>query len=160
MDWLATILTSPNALLVICGVIVLLVLVAHFSKKGLFSLNLKGIKVGAADKERTLFRQQMEFIKARTDIMVVNLIDLFDDADEWRIRYICKLIEDVWQMAIVYNHITNDQFYTESKFEKIWAIVLSETTEHRFKDEKFKGIVRKECEDIINHLVEIKKYFS
>lgn len=160
MDWLASILTSPNSWITILGLIILVCLLAHFSKKGLIAYKGKGLSVGTADNERTIVRQQIEYTKTAIEIMTNQLISTFKSADEWRVRYICELIYDVYIEAISFNHITKDSFYIETKADKIWAIIQRETVTTNFKNDEFKRAVYDECKKVIEKLVDIKEYYS
>lgn len=160
MESVATILTSPNAVYVISGIIIIICLLAYFGKKGLISFRGKGLSVGAVDAERTIVRQQIEYCKTATEIMTNKLIKDNPKTDEWRIKYICELVYDVYIEAISYNHITKDTFYVDNKFDKIWAIVLRETVTDAFQNEEFKQFIYKECKAVIEKLVDIKEYYN
>ena len=156
----ATILTSPNALLCIGGVIAIIILIAYISKQGLLSFKGKGLTVGRDSIERTVIRQQIEFVRIHTEIMSNQLIHSSKNADEWRIRYLSELIEDVWIDAISFNHITKDTFYIENKFNKVWSIIIKETSTEQFQNDDFKKVIFDTCKEVIEKLVDIKDYYG
>ena len=92
--------------------------------------------------------------------MTNYIISSYKGADEWRIKYICELVYDIWIEAISYNHITKDSFYIQNKFEKVWSVILKETVTERFSSEEFKKIVFEECKKVVERLVDIKEYYS
>lgn len=160
MDWLTTLLTSDNFWKAALSTSALVILLGVLAKKGLIAYKGKGLSVGSADSERTIVRQQIEYTKTAVEIMTNQLITAFESADEWRVRYICELIYDVYIEAISFNHITKDSFYIETKADKIWAIIQRETVTENFKNDEFKRTVYNECKKVIEKLVDIKEYYS
>ena len=157
---LFTFLASDNFLKAVLGIAALVVLFSVLVKKRLISFKGKGLKIGSAENERIIVRQQIEFCKTQTETMANYIISSYKDADEWRIKYICELVYDIWIEAISYNHITKDSFYIQNKFEKVWAIILKETFIEAFSSEEFKKIVFDECKKVVERLVDIKEYYS
>ena len=153
-------LASDNFLKAVLGIAALIVLFSVLVKKRLISFKGKGLNIGSAENERTIVRQQIEFCKTQTETMANKLIDSYKDADEWRIKYICELVYDIWIEAISYNHITKDSFYIQNKFEKVWATILKETFTEAFSSEEFKKVVFDECKKVVERLVDIKEYYS
>lgn len=154
------ILTDGNFLKSVVGIGMLVALLAFLAKKGIISFKGKGLKIGSAENERVIVRQQIEFCKTQTETMANYIISSYKDADEWRIKYICELVYDIWIEAISYNHITKDSFYIQNKFEKVWAVILKETFTEIFSSEEFKKIVFDECKKVVERLVDIKEYYS
>lgn len=154
------VLTSDNFWKSVIGVGALIILFAVLAKEGLISFKGHGLSVGTAESERTIVRQQIEYVRTQTEIMANQLINASSDADEWRIRYICELVEDIWIDTISYNHISKDSFYIQNKFDKVWAIVLREAATEQFRDEKFKNHIMNACKEVIDRLVDIKEYYS
>lgn len=157
---LFTFLASDNFLKAVLGIAALVVLFSVLVKNRLISFKGKGFNIGSAENERIIVRQQIEFCKTQTETMANKLVDSYKDADEWRIRYICELVYDIWIEAISYNHITKDSFYIQNKFEKVWAVILKETFIEAFSSEEFKKIVFDECKKVVERLVDIKEYYS
>lgn len=160
MDWLTTLLTSDNFWKAALSIGALVILLGVLAKKGLIAYKGKGLSVGHESIERTIIRQQIEYVRTQAEIMSNQLITTFDSADEWRIRYICELIEDVWIDAISFNHLTRDSFYIENKFDKVWAIILRETVTEQFRNDKFKERIMTICKEVVDKLVSIKEYYS
>lgn len=160
MDSLFAYLSSENFWKSVIGIGALIILFAVLVKKRLISFKGHGLSVGTAESERTIVRQQIEFCKTQTETMSNKLIEQHKEADEWRIKYICELIYDIWIEAISYNHITKDLFYIQNKFEKVWAIILKESFNEAFSSEEFKKVVFEECKKVIERLVDIKDYYS
>lgn len=154
------ILTDGNFLKSVVGIGMLVALLAFLAKKGIISFKGKGLRIGSAENERVIVRQQIEFCKTQTETMANYIISSYKGTDEWRIKYICELVYDIWIEAISYNHITKDSFYIQNKFEKVWAVILKETFTERFSSEEFKKIVFEECKKVVERLVDIKDYYS
>lgn len=153
-------LTSDNFWKSVIGIGALVILFAILVKKGLISFKGHGLSVGTAESERTIVRQQIEFCKTQAETMANQLIDSYKDADKCRIKYICELVYDIWIEAISYNHITKDPFYIQNRFEKVWAVILKETSTESFSNDAFKKVVFEECKKVIERLVDIKDYYS
>ena len=154
------VLTSDNFWKSVIGIGALIILFAVLVKKQLISFKGHGLSVGTAESERAIVRQQIEYVRTQAEIMSNQLINTFGDADEWRIRYICELIEDVWIDAISFNHLTRDSFYVENKFDKVWSIILRETVTEQFRNDKFKERIMNVCKEVVDKLVSIKEYYS
>lgn len=160
-SWIGNIFANPiSTSILIVGILAIIVVLAILAKKGIISFKSKGFSIGSAESERTIVRQQIEYCETAVALMTDKLIATFKDADEWRIRYICELIYDVWISAVSFNHITKDKFYIESKAMKVWAIIQRETSTDPFKSEDFRKMVYDECSKVINQLVDIKEYYS
>lgn len=160
MEWLATILTSSNAILVIGGLILLILVVAFLSKKGLVSLNIKGIKVGSQDIERTIIRQQLAYVDAAV-IEMLSEIPKKATWNEWKSKCTAADVKDILQTTIAYNHISNNRSYVLVKKKAIWsAIQNNDMTDKYYKGEEFKQLVYNWVEKVVDDLLDIRKYYE
>ena len=156
MEWLTTLLISDNFWKAAVGIGALITLLATLAKKGLISFKGKGLSVGTADSERMIVRNQIEFCKVHTENLANMLLEHFYNVDEWRVRYACELVFDIWVEAISFNHITKDSFYEQNKFEKVWSVLQKES----FDDDTIKESIENECKKVVERLVDIKEYYS
>lgn len=147
MDWLANILTSQNAVVVILGVVAILIVLAFLVKKGIFSFNGKGLKVGIKDNERSIIRSQLEYMNTVVDGMVQYLP--MNDLDYYRTKYVLSKIKDSLEQIIIFNHIRSDDEYIQLKQEVIYALVRKLTDKDFFKTDEFK----KQCDDMTEKLI-------
>ena len=154
-----TILTSPNSIVVLGATLLLVIIVTILVKKGLISLDLKGVKVGIAENERKIMRYQMEYCS----LICTTFIDqqkLPQGIDAYHVKWVNELLYDEMIKWIAYNHISDDLFYITNKQEIIWAIIVAHTENAFFHSDELKKVVFDEVEDIIKHLVEIRKFYS
>lgn len=156
----STILTSPNSIVVLGAVLILVLLIIFLVKRGYISLDLKGVKVGIAENERKIMRYQMEYCSLICTTFMFQQPNLPTDADKYRIRWINELLYDEMIKWIAYNHISDDRFYVSNKQEIIWAIIVAHTDTAFFHSDGLKKAVCDEVENIIKHLVEIRKFYS
>lgn len=157
MDWLAKILTSDNAVILVILLIVLIVLISILAKKGIVAVNSKGVTVGGQEKERTIIRQQIEF----AETACVSFFDgyLPESSDEYRMRYIHEKLYDEIVKWISFNHITTDPTYVEIKQDIMWNII-QKYTKNITIPEGLQEKVNSKVKHIITKLVEIRKYYQ
>ena len=92
-ETISNILTSGNAVFILVTILLLVVVLAILGKKGLFSFDLKGIKMGSSENERTIIRQQSEWAKLYCDSMEPRLPHS-EGYDIWRSKYILECVYD------------------------------------------------------------------
>lgn len=160
MEWLSKILTSSNAIVSIIGLIALVIVLAMLAKKGLVSLNIKGIKVGTQDTERTIIRQQLAYVDAAV-VEVLSEIPKKSSWNEWKSRCTAADVKDILQTTIAYNHISDNRSYVLVKEKAIWsAIQKNEMEDKYYKSEEFKQLVYNWVEKTIEDLLDIRKFYE
>lgn len=161
MNWekIISLLTSPDAVFFLIFLIVLIVLLAFLSKKGILVLDIKGVKLGYTERERTIIRQQSEWAKLYCDGMEPKLPHP-EGYDIWKSRYILECVYDEIMTWITYNHISMNESYIEIKQNKLVFLVNSLTIKDEYHTEEFNDEVRKETKFIISKLVQIRELYS
>lgn len=160
MDWLATILTSPNAVKLSIVVLITIVVLAVIVKLGIFSFKDDKIRIGKyQDKERSIIRQQLEYANNICDAFT-NSKNLPKDSDKYRIKYICDEIYCEIVKWISFNHITTDETYIEIKQNIVWSIITSLTEQDFYQSEEFHKSVNESIHKLITKLVYIRTYYS
>lgn len=158
-SWLSDIFSNPIAsAILIIGILAIIITLGVLGKKGLLRVSIKGVSIGNGETERMICRQQIEYCKAAVDTFIEKVGYTTDN--RYRARYIAELALDVLIESICYNHITTDSFYINGKVEKIWALVMKYAITPDYKTEDFKDKVSNEVHHCIEHLVEIRKYYS
>ena len=163
MEWITGIVNSGNFIPGVFAVFVITVTLLVLAKKGYFSFNIKGLKLGSDENERRIIRLQIEYSKSELDTYFEALIKShknFEWFQEWKCRTSKELVYDVIIEAIALNHITTDEFYIKGKMIKIWAELSKLSLSEEFSNDAFKEICYKEVEKIIKNLVAIRKYYS
>ena len=163
MEWLASVLTSSNAIPIIIIVVLLVVIIAILAKKGIVSFKGKGLTVGNGnderDIERTIIRSQIQYVKSAVSDFYDDIPD-FPGRDEWRLKYICEKIISVFTDIISFNHISKEKIYTEMKQASIWAVIINNTAADIMTSDEFKDVVYAKTEEILDKLITIREYYK
>lgn len=161
MNWekIIEILTAPNSIFFLIFLLVVIIFLAVLGKKGILMFDIKGIKLGYSEQERTIIRQQSEWAKLYCDSMEPRLPHP-EGYDVWRSRYILECVYDEIMTWITYNHITMNESYIEIKQNKLVFLVNSLTIKDEYHTEEFNDVVRKETKFIISKLVQIRELYS
>ena len=163
MEWLASVLTSSNAIPIIIIVVLLVVIIAILAKKGIVSFKGKGLTVGNGneerDIERTIIRNQIQYVKSAVSDFYDDIPD-FPNRDEWRLKYICERIVSVFTNIISFNHISKEKIYVQMKQSEIWAVIINNTTASIMTSDEFKDTVYANVAKILDKLIEIREYYK
>ena len=163
MEWLASVLTSSNAIPIIIKVVLLVVIIAILAKKGIVSFKGKGLTVGNGnderDIERTIIRSQIQYVKSAVSDFYDDIPD-FPNRDEWRLRYICEKIVSVFTDIISFNHISKEKIYVQMKQASIWAVIINNTAASIMTSDEFKDTVYAKTAEILDKLIEIREYYK
>ena len=163
MEWLASVLTSSNAIPIIIIVVLLVVIIAILAKKGIVSFKGKGLTVGNGnderDIERTIIRSQIQYVKSAVSDFYDDIPN-FDGRDEWRLKYICERIISVFTNIISFNHISREKIYTEMKQSEIWAVIINNTASEIMTSDEFKNVVYAKTAEILDKLISIREYYK
>ena len=163
MEWLASVLTSSNAIPIIIIVVLLVIIIAVLAKKGIVSFKGKGLTVGNGnderDIERTIIRSQIQYVKSAVSDFYDDIPD-FPNRDEWRLKYICERIISVFTNIISFNHISREKIYTEMKQSEIWAVIINNTASEIMTSDEFKNVVYIKTAEILDKLISIREYYK
>ena len=163
MEWLASVLTSSNAIPIIIIVVLLVVIIAILAKKGIVSFKGKGLTVGNGnderDIERTIIRSQIQYVKSAVSDFYDDIPN-FEGRDEWRLKYICERIISVFTNIISFNHISREKIYTEMKQSEIWAVIINNTASEIMTSDEFKNVVYAKTAEILDKLISIREYYK
>ena len=163
MEWLASVLTSSNAIPIIIIVVLLVIIIAILAKKGIVSFKGKGLTVGNGnderDIERTIIRSQIQYVKSAVSDFYDDIPN-FEGRDEWRLKYICERIISVFTNIISFNHISREKIYTEMKQSEIWAVIINNTASEIMTSDEFKNVVYAKTAEILDKLISIREYYK
>lgn len=160
-ETIKAILTSQNATAILGFLIVLLVVISVLSRKGLLSINTKGLTLGADVQERDIIRQQVEW----THCYVAGLYSHIQPMTDNRYNgYYTKFILEVCYSEIVdwitFNHIKLDSDYIAIKQAKIKSIVYSYDIDPQFKTQRFERQIDAWVEEVIRKLASIRDVYN
>ena len=163
MEWLASVLTSSNAIPIIIIVVLLVVIIAILAKKGIVSFNAFGLKIDNGDDERdverAIIRSQIQYVSSAVSDFYDDIPD-FPERDEWRLKYICEKIISVFTNIISFNHISREKIYTEMKQSEIWAVIINNTASEIMTSDEFKNVVYAKTAEILDKLISIREYYK
>ena len=156
---LTAIFTSPSGIAFMVLLMIFVIVLLFFSKKGYFNISTKAVKIGQDVNTRTLISQQLDYIHS----YILSLIPFLQKhtKTEYKLRFILSEVEDVFQYAAVFNSMSLSNAYIESKQIKAYGTIIKylnkDTDDEYFFSEDFKKYVYDETRNIVTGLVEIKK---
>ncbi len=150
---------SSNAIIVIGFLVFILILGVALSKTGLLSIHTEAVSVGAADRERNIMRQQLEWARMHFQDMEQTM-DKPSLYNEWRGKYIAERVFDEYVEWIAFNHFSKSPAYIEIKQDKIIALVRSLTILDYFHSEEFENYMREDTKRSILQLIKIREVYK
>lgn len=152
------VLTSPSLIPLLIFILIVITVAIVLSKNGLLHITTKNVQMGAADNERDIIRQQIEWVSLHYKAMENNLVKP-EGYDKWRGRYITELVIDEFVSMIAFNHISKSQSYIEVKQEKILSVVMANVVRDEFKSDEFTNMLRDDVQHVIEKLVQIRELY-
>lgn len=153
------ILTSDNAIIVICFLGFMAFMAVLMIKKGIINIHTDAVSIGAADKERKIIRMQMEWVIQHLESLEAS-IEKSDKYNEWRGRYVVERMYDYYVDRITQNHITNATEYVEVLQANLMDIVDSLTVLPEYKTDEFKEMIKEDTKYVVSKLVQIRKVYK
>ena len=151
-------LNGSNALAILLFMVFVVIVLAILSKKGLISINTNTVQIGAADKERDIIRQQVEWVHMHCQGFE-NAMKKPEGYNEWLGRYIVEKVYDECINWITFNHISASPAYVDIKAEKIVDLIHKYAKLDEYKTPEFDEIVREEVRICIEKLLQIRKVY-
>lgn len=156
MEWLATILTSGNALVILCFLTLFVVIGVVLLKKGILSFSSKNLQLGIQNKERQVLQRQTTYVHTQIDAIANRLIIEHPEFDKYHTNWICKCVEIEWIRAIHYNHIESTKSYIDDRFIQVRAIVQKKATNQYFFSKEFEDFLRQHIEATVEYLTKVR----
>lgn len=147
-------------LVVFGGIALLILLLGKLSKKGLFSFQGKGVKIGGfwQDLERRIIRQQLQYVTASIEEFFSE-IERKSTWNEWKAKYTAEKVKDVFESAISFNHISKDHVYTSVKCKEVWSQIQTiGMDDPYYRSTEFKSLIYSFVEKTIADMVDIREY--
>ena len=120
-----------------------------------------GLNINAAENEAKIRRQQSEYLNMIADGTIRDLPKKFQEGNSYyRSKYVISKFKDIFEMAIMYNHITDDEEYIALKQETAYSMIMKVTDDDYFKSPEFKKYLYDLVEKIIKRFVKIRKTYS
>lgn len=153
MEWLGN-FASMNVFTMVILIIAIVVLFV-FIKKGWLSFSKSnGLSIGQDTKTRVLIQAQMEYANAKCE----GLFAVYRDrVEEYKLKYIIARIEDIFEKSIVFNNLSDDEFYIRAKQELVYQCILKRSTCDWVLQETFKADIYKFVADVFKELYRMKR---
>ena len=155
------ILLSQNASMVMASLLILVVIISVLSRKGILSINTKGLSLGADVQERDIIRQQIEWSHTYIAGLYSSIQPLTDNRYQ---GYFTKFILETVFAEVVnwisFNHIKLDSDYVSVKQATVKYIVYSFDVDSVFRTQKFEKQLDAWTEELIRKLVTIREVYN
>lgn len=151
-------LTSPNAAIILIFLSFSAVIIFILSKTGLLQVHTDNLQLGAANQERDIIRQQVEWVTLHYEGME-NTMHKPDGYDPWRGKYITERVIDEVVNWIIYNHINASDTYIEVKQDKILNILKKYTELEYFTSPDFVNFIKDDTKKTIMKLIQIREIY-
>lgn len=158
-ETIRAVLLSPNALstLIFLGLIVASAIV--MTKSGLLRIHTSAVQIGAADNERNIIRQQLDYVYHHLQGLEGSL-QKPSDYNEYIGKLVVEAIYDEYVNWITFNHINRSPAYIELKQSIIADIVKRTTVKTEYKTQEFLDFAREDTKETILKLIEIRELYS
>ena len=155
------IFTSANANQIIVMILLLAFILIIGIKKGIISFNGHGLSVGIRENEAKIRRQQTEYLNMIADGTIRDLPKKFQEGNSYyRSKYVISKFKDIFETAIMYNHITDDEEYISLKQEIAYSMIMKVTDDDYFRTPEFQKYLNELVEKIIKRFVKIRKTYN
>ena len=158
-DAIRDVLTSTNATMILLFLMSVILIGVALFKTGLLNVHTKNVQIGASDKERSIIRNQIEWVKLHCEGLE-GTIEKPENYNTWRGRYVAERVYDKYVDWITFNHISTSPTYIEVKQDQIVSLVNSLTDNPCFKTEEFERMLRQDTKDTIIKLVQIREVYE
>lgn len=152
---IGTVLSSANGIKTELIILITLVLVVVAARLNIISISGKWLKVGKIkDDERAILRLQLSWM---TSYMNLQFEEVYEEGmDYYRTKYIISKVQDFFEQIIIFNHITLEPTYLETKRQQLYSMVLGLTTLDKFRTKEGKEYIYQLSDKCIHTLYEIR----
>lgn len=153
------VLASPNAvaILVFLGICIIAGIV--LVKSGFVRVHTKALSIGAADTERNIIRQQLEYVALHLKGIEGSLRKP-EGYNEYLGKYILEKVYDEYVDWITFNHISKAAPYIEVKQNILVDLIGSLTVKEEFKTDEFVEFIRNDTKKMILDLIQIREIYK
>lgn len=149
---------ASNGWLSLVTIVIIILIILFAIKKGWISFKGKGLEIGESTKDRLLIRNQWEYANSSCEAQYVKIRPYCKSDEE--AKYLIARVEDIFQSAIIYNYMQEDEGYVRAKQSLVLqAIQKRSSNEHFFSDE-FKSCCDRFTENLIRDLVRMKRLYQ
>ena len=158
-ETIGQILTSSNALIVLVFLLVILLVAVILIKNGYINFDTESLRIGYADRERNIIKQQQDYVWLHLQDMEANL-DKPKDYDKTLGQMIIMAMYIEYVSWISFNHLTKSDAYISLKQNRLVALVNRYTVKEQFKADDFIEYIRKDTKETIYELIKIREVYK
>lgn len=158
-ETIGEILTSSNALIVLVFLLVILLVAVILIKNGYINFDTESLRIGYADRERNIIKQQQDYVWLHLQDMEANL-DKPKDYDKTLGQMIIMAMYIEYVSWISFNHLTKSDAYISLKQNRLVALVNRYTVKEQFKADDFIEYIRKDTKETIYELIKIREVYK
>lgn len=152
-------LLSPQSTSIMIFLIAILVIVIMLSKNGILQVHTASVQIGAADRERNIIRQQLDWVRSHL-LGLESELEKPDDYNAYLGKYIVECVYDAYVDWITFNHISSAPAYIKIKQDKVVSIVKSLAIKEQYKSSEFEEFLRRDTEECIKSLLQIREVYK
>lgn len=158
-ETIGKILTSSNALIVLMFLLVIVFVAVILIKNGYINFDNESLRIGYADRERNIIKQQQDYVWLHLQDMEANL-DKPSDYDKNLGQMIIMAMYIEYVSWISFNHLTKSDAYISVKQNRLVALVNRYTVKEQFKADNFIEDIRKDTKETIYELIKIREVYK
>lgn len=158
-ETISTILTGPNAFVVLIFLAFVSVILFILVKSGAIRISTPNMSINTGDVERNIIRQQLDYVSLHLNGLEAKL-DKPDDYNEYLGKLIIEKVFDEYVNWITFNHINKSPAYVEIKQERVVSLIRQYTIKDEFRSEEFEDMIRKDTKEVIEALIRIREVYK
>ena len=158
-ETIGSILTSPNAFVVLIFLAFVAVIVFILVKSGVLKISTSAVQLGASDIERNIIRQQLDYVLLHLNGLEATLAKP-EGYNEYLGQLIVEKMFDEYVNWITFNHINKSSAYVELKQDRIISILRQYTVKEEFQTEEFENMIREDTKKTIEALIRIREVYK
>lgn len=153
------ILVSSNAAIVLIFLAFIAVIAVILAKKGILNIHTSAVQLGAADQERDIIRQQLEWVRVHLE-GVESSMPKPEGYNQWLGKYVVEAVYDEYVDWITFNHINASPAYVEIKQDKLVSLIRKLVIKDEFRTKEFEDKIREDTQLCIEKLIQIRKVYK
>lgn len=158
-ETISTILTGPNAFVVLIFLAFVSVILFILVKSGAIRISTPNMSINTGDVERNIIRQQLDYVSLHLNGLEAKL-EKPDDYNEYLGKLIIEKVFDEYVNWITFNHINKSPAYVEIKQERVVSLIRQYTVKEEFRSEEFEDLIRKDTKEVIEALIRIREVYK
>lgn len=153
------ILVSSNAAIVLIFLAFIAVIAVILARKGILNIHTSAVQLGAADQERDIIRQQLEWVRVHLE-GVESSMPKPEGYNQWLGKYVVEAVYDEYVDWITFNHINASPAYVEIKQDKLVSLIRKLVIKDEFRTKEFEDKIREDTQLCIEKLIQIRKVYK